>query len=200
VNLAELPCKSELSALRPRFSVYAPTHPGRAAVEQFIQTIYREHYGAVLRAFKPRLAVIEQDGRIVAAAGYRDAVAPLFLERYLTAPVEAVLARHTGWTPQRSAIVEVGHFASAQPGQGRQLMAALGRHLAARGYQFVVSTATRELRTIFSRLRMDVLELGSADPSVLGPAAADWGSYYDHAPLVLAGEIHRNLLRFAPVA
>jgi hypothetical protein len=200
VNLADLPCSANSAALGPRFAVYAPTHPRRAAVERFIQAIYDQHYGAVLRAFKPFLAVIEHDGRVCAAAGYRDAVAPLFLERYLTAPVEEVLARHTGWTPQRSAIVEVGHFASAQPGQGRQLMAALGRHLAARGYQFVVSTATRELRTIFSRLRMDVLELGSADPSVLGTAAADWGSYYEHAPQVLAGEIHRNLARFAPVA
>lgn len=200
MNLAELPCKSELSALRPRFSVYAPTDPGRAAVEQFIETIYREHFGAVLRTFKPRLAVIEENGRIVAAAGYASAVAPLFLEQYLAAPVEDVVARHTGRTLPRNAIVEVGQFASAQPGQGRRLMAALARHLAERGYQFVVSTATRELRTIFSRLRMDVLELGSADPSVLGPAAADWGSYYDHAPLVLAGEIHRNLARFAPVA
>jgi hypothetical protein len=78
-------------------------------------------------------------------------------------------------------------------------MALLGQHLAAAGFRWVVSTATEELRRIFDRLRFRVFELGAADPDRLGEAAADWGRYYSHAPLVLAGEIRSNLTRFAPV-
>jgi hypothetical protein len=46
---------------------------------------------------------------------------------------------------------------------------------------------------------MRTVELGRADPAMLGDGAADWGSYYEHAPLVMAGEIRGNLGCSAPV-
>jgi hypothetical protein len=91
--------------------------------------------------------------------------------------------------PQRSAIVEVGHLAASKAGEGRRLILLLGPHLAAEGFQWVVSTLTEELRNLFVRLGIVPLALGVADPAVLGAQAADWGSYYDHRPLVLAGRI-----------
>jgi hypothetical protein len=35
--------------------------------------------------------------------------------------------------------------------------------------------------------------LGTADPAVLGDDAVHWGSYYDHRPLVLAGQLDEAL-------
>jgi hypothetical protein len=182
----------------PRFLVHRAPSPARAAIEEFIQQVYAQHYGATVRHFMPSLAgLVDADGLVVAAAGYRSASRPLFLERYLDVPVEQAIAACTGIEVPRAAIAEVGQFASMQPGQGRRLMAHLGHQLAAEGFQWVVSTATRELRLIFERLRIRPLALGRADPAVLGPDAADWGTYYDHAPMVLAGEVRSNLARFA---
>lgn len=65
----------------------------------------------------------------------------------------------------------------------------MGLHLAGLGFDWVVSTLTQELRMLFLRLGVHPLTLGEADPSALGPDAADWGSYYDHRPAVLAGRL-----------
>jgi hypothetical protein len=163
----------------------------RAEVERFIRGIYAQRFGATVRRFAPCLVSLHDgDGRIVAAAGYRFAdAAGLFLERYLDEPVEAMLARHAGARPARGTIVEVGHLAAARAGEGRRLILLLGPHLAARGAQWVVSTLTEELRHLFVRIGVTPLALGAADPGRLGDEAADWGGYYAHHPVVLAGHL-----------
>lgn len=185
-------------AAPPSFVIHRAASPARGRVETFVREVYAQHYGARVRQFMPTLVnLVDDDGLITAAAGYRSASESLFLEHYLDQPVEQAIAARTGMPVARATIAEVGHFASVQPGQGRRLMAHLGRHLAAAGFQWVVSTATCELRVIFERLRIRPLALGRADPAVLGNAAADWGSYYAHAPMVLAGEVQSNVARFA---
>jgi hypothetical protein len=175
-------------------TVHAAGEVGRTEVESFIADVYRRRFGAHLEQFAPSLVAVREHGRIVAAAGYRDAGAePLFLERYLAHPVEVVLASHAGRTPARSSIVEVGHLAAVQAGRGPRLIAQLGAHLAARGYQWVVSTLTQELRRLLLRMGVAPLTLAPADPAALGAAAAQWGSYYQHRPVVVAGHLPQAL-------
>jgi len=166
-------------------------HPQRAAVQAFVRGIYAQRYGADVPHFAPWLVALhDHDGEIVAAAGYRAAGAePLFLERYLAAPVDALLGAEMPQPLARERIVEVGHLAASRAGEGRRLIALLGPHLAAQGFQWVVSTLTEELRHLFVRLGIAPLALGVADPEVLGAEAVHWGSYYDHRPLVLAGQL-----------
>lgn len=174
-------------------------HPERAAVERFIRTVYAAHYGADVRQFAPRLVALhDADGEIVAAAGYRPAGGePLFLERYLPAAVERLLGDAAGQRTERARIAEVGHLAAGRAGEGRRLITLLGPHLALEGFQWVVSTLTEELRHLFLRMGIAPTALGVADPAALGADAAAWGSYYDHRPLVLAGQIDLALLRLA---
>lgn len=171
----------------------------RAEVEQFIRAVYAERFGAVLRRFAPQLVSLrDADGRITAAAGYRGAGREaLFLERYLDEPVQDALARHAGEAPTRAHVVEVGHLAAARAGEGRRLILRLGPHLAAQGYQWVVSTLTEELRALFVRIGVTPLALGGAAATALGPEAADWGDYYAHHPVVLAGHLPLALRRLA---
>lgn len=202
-----LPPKADLNASpaaaqrpAPRLQVHGPLDAQRAPVEQFIRRVYRERYDADVRQFAPvLLSLRDADGEIVAAAGYRPADAgPLFLERYLGAPVDQLLARDqadSATRPARGSIVEVGHLAASRAGEGRRLITLLGPHLAAQGYQWVVSTLTEELRHLFVRLGIVPMALGVADPAVLGDQAAAWGSYYDHRPVVLAGHIEQALQR-----
>jgi hypothetical protein len=176
-------------AAHVRMSAHGTECPERARVEEFIRAVYREHYDARLSILAPTLVALRSGDEILAAAGYRSATERLFLERYLDAPVEVCLARSARDAPDRPAIVEVGHLAAARNGAGRLLMPLLGAHLAAAGFEWVVSTATEELRHLFRRLGLSPLVLGSADPSVLGADAGNWGSYYDHRPHVVAGSI-----------
>jgi hypothetical protein len=170
-------------------------HASRREVERFIAAVYRDHFGAQLAQFMPTLVSRRGDERTCAAAGYRAASEPLFLERYLPQPVERLLSAATGQPIERDDIVEIGHFASQCAGEGRRLMLALARHLVDAGYRWAVITATAELRRLFTRQHLATLPLGIADPHSLGAEARRWGRYYRHAPKVLAGNLVANLAR-----
>lgn len=178
-----------------RLRLHRAGDPGRGEVEAFIRDVYAEHYGADVRAFAPVLLSLHDGDEMVAAAGYRHATQPLFLERYLDRPVERLLGTTR---PPRERIVEVGHLASRRAGEGRRLILELARHLGELQVQWVVSTLTEELRQVFARMGVQPIALGIADPERLGTDAADWGSYYDHRPLVLAGSLPHVLRRLAP--
>ena len=187
-------------AERDQFRRHGEHDRSRAAVQAFIEGVYARHYGARIDSWAPLLVSLQSQGRIVAAAGYRPGEAPLYLERYLREPIEGALAARTGIVVQRAGIVEIGHLASRRPGAGTQLMSALGRHLRAAGFEWAVITATAELRAILERLRIHHVVLGPADPQALGASAARWGTYYRHAPWVIAGEIAGNLARLQGAA
>ena len=196
LHLAKGQCPPDEPPCTPRLAVHHAGDPERARVEEFIHDVYARRFGADVSAFAPVLVSLHDpvDGSIVAAAGYRRAHgATLFLERYLDAPVEQVLAAQGGAVPPRDGIFEVGHLAAQRAGEGRRLIFLLGDHLAGVGAQWVVSTLTEELRHLFVRLGITPLALGRADPAVLGDTASQWGSYYDHRPVVLAGQVQQAL-------
>ena len=189
-----MPAAEGLSSMPSLLRLHHPGDPGRDEVEAFIRGVYAERYGADLRQFAPVLVSLHDAQGLAAAVGYREAVSgPLFLEHYLASPVEQLLPRGDGVAAHRQGIVEVGHLAASRAGEGRRLIGLLAPHLAARGCQWVVSTLTEELRHLFVRLGIAPLALGHADPAALGADARRWGSYYDHHPVVLAGQLQQAL-------
>lgn len=173
------------------FQVVEPDDPDRAPVERFVQEVFRRHHGAQVRRFTPVLVAMRNArGELVAAAGYRCAAdGPLFLERYLNGPVEALLDVEDASAVSRHSIVEVGHLVANEAGQGRRLILQLGAYLAGQRYQWVVATLTQELRHLFTRLGIQATPLAPARAEVLGSDAADWGHYYEHSPMVFAGRV-----------
>ncbi len=172
--------------------------PERPQVEAFIRAVYAQRYGAQVRHFTPVLAFLRDASGIIAAAGYREAHAsPLFLERYLDAPVETLLGAGNGLAPERKSIVEVGHLAATRAGEGRRLILMLSAHLAQQEFLWVVSTLTRELRMLFLRIGVTPVTLGVAHPAALGDEATHWGTYYEHSPLVLAGHLPQAMRRLS---
>src|SRR5688572_8230358 len=87
-----IPSGVPTTATGPRLVLYDEAAPGRPRVEAFIRSVYARCYRARLRSFAPTLAAWEDRGEVLAAAGYRSAVDPLFLERYLDRPIEEALA------------------------------------------------------------------------------------------------------------
>jgi hypothetical protein len=180
-----------------RLVVCGPDGAQRPAIEAFIRGIYAKRFGASPTRFAPTLVGLthEQHG-LVAVAGHRRAAhSALFLERYLDAPVEQLLNPQS--PPQREKIVEVGHLAASRPGEGLRLIMLMGPYLQTQGLDWVVSTLTSELRHLFLRIGVTPMALGRADASALGGEAGEWGSYYEHHPVVVAGYLPQALQQLA---
>lgn len=175
--------------------------PRRPEVEDFIKHIFAQRYDASVNTFTPNLMMLEQRDSIIAATGWRAAQhTPLFLERYLDAPIEQTMAQLTQPQVRREHIVEVGHLASQKAGGSVHIIRALGAHLSAQGFEWVVFTATQELIGIFSKLGIPLLALACADPARLKQDANQWGTYYDTRPIVVAGRIKLGLQRMGAQA
>jgi hypothetical protein len=184
----------------PRLEPIHRTHPYRDSCEEFIAARFQRAYGARVAHFSPHLLGIRDAlARWRAASGYTPADGrKLFLEQYLDNPIEVELARCRGRPVARESIVEVGNLAAVSPGSARALIPLLARHLHRLGYEWVVFTATRELRNSFQRLGLSPLGLAAADPARLADDGANWGSYYANDPIVMAGKISLGVRVPAP--
>jgi len=174
--------------------------PRRMALEAFIHQRFAEHYGAHVKHFMPcLLGLHDEDGTVQGAVGLRSARRrPLFLERYLDAPVEEAVSLRSGRAIPREEIVEVGNLAAFGSASARLLIVALTDLLVAQGFRWVVFTGTPALLNSFQRLALEPLALAPADPARMGEELADWGSYYASRPQLMAGEIlpgHQRLLQ-----
>ena len=160
----------------------------RPAVEAFIRRGFERAYGARLARLMPALMALRRDAGILAACGLRAAAGEkLFLETYLDQPVEAALSLATGLALGRADIVEVGNLVIARAGVARRLIFHLTTHLHTAGPAWVVFTAVPALRNNFTRLGIPLVTLAAADGGRLPAAArAEWGDYYEQAPLVTA--------------
>jgi len=172
----------------------------RAQVEDLIRRRYAERYQARIRHFMPCLLGLEAaDGRVLGAVGWRSAQdGALFLERYLGEPIERAIERRAGRPAARGSIVEVGNLAAEGRGAARRLIVAVTGLLAEKGFRWVAFTGTPSLLNSFHRLGLAPCPIAPADPACVAGELADWGSYYEHRPQVMAGEIlagHRSLAR-----
>ena len=177
---------------RPSFLVrHDRQSPLRRIVEEFIAAEFREHFGAELRCFMPTLVGLHNaTGRLKAAVGYRAAAhEPLFLETYTNGPIERVLQRQSGIDVARRGIVEVGSLACTGGRAAMEIVAALGPALIQDGFSWVVFTGADTVRNVFRRLRLKPIALCIANKSLLGDAQREWGSYYEHNPVVMAGRL-----------
>lgn len=188
--------RSAIAARRaqPRLEPVHLLHPERSACEDFIAARFQRAHGARIGHFSPHLlGVRDALGRWRAASGYTPADGRrLFLEQYLDAPVEQVISQDRGRAIDRDRIVEVGNLAASSIGMARALIPLLARHLERLGYEWVVFTATRELRNTFARLGLHPVALAPADPARL-LQRGDWGRYYDNDPVVMAGRISHGV-------
>ncbi len=170
--------------------IYERPDQERQQIEGFIQEIYKEKFNAKIHEFSPQLIGLKKGEKLIAAMGIRSGASErFFLEKYLDVHIEDAICSLSSDSVDRSRIVEVGQLAAAQAGQGRRLMQAAVPILAALGFEWVASTVTKELRQLLIRLGVVPFTLVKAHPACLGAQAQDWGSYYEHSPIVVAGRI-----------
>lgn len=163
----------------------------RRAFERFVRQRFDEAHGARISNFMPDLfGLHDAQQQLSAVCGTRLAgQQPLFLEQYLSAPIEQTIAGLAERPVVRNEIIEVGNLAAISAGSARMIIVIMTCLLARRGLQWVVFTGAASLINSFHRLGLEPLRLCSADPSVLGEQRHDWGQYYAQRPQVFAGSI-----------
>jgi hypothetical protein len=188
---------------KPLFATHLVQSPQRPALETYIAGQFERVYGARINEFMPLLVSMQCQGRFRAAAGIRDARdADLFVEQYLSEPVEKLLGALSTTAVLRSDIVEVGNLVSTHRGVSQLFFAVQAKVLQEAGFNWAVFAATRQVEKIINKLQFVTFRLGTADPACLGADAARWGSYYDTCPTVLAADISATVdtLRQSPLS
>ena len=112
---------------RHHLRVVGRTDPGREALESFVRRGFRETHGATVRSFMPMLiGLYDATGSVVGVAGYRSAeLEPLYLEQYLSEPIERAIARQRpGLLVFRAEVAEIGNFV-CRDGEAAQAMVAV---------------------------------------------------------------------------
>ncbi|NII54063.1 thermostable hemolysin [Luteibacter sp. SG786] len=182
-----------------RVNVIDAQHPERTDAEAFVRRVFERRYGADVRTFHPTLLSFRDHDRHRAVVGFRGGHdGALFSEQYLSSPAPHMIADRLGIRIDRGELVEVGHLALDKPGDTRWVIAAATQHLHARGYRWVLFTATRALVNAFQRLGLHPIELATAQASRLADGGSHWGDYYRTKPVVCVGNIdsgHRKLHR-----
>ena len=177
---------------QPMFGLRVETagSPGRAALEKQIAARFASQFDARIQQFLPYLLTLEIGGRSSAVAGLRPgATGALFLERYLDNAAEQVISRTFHMPVDRSQVVEIGNLASSEAGSGYILFAVLAALLSEAGFRWVICTATPQVENMLRRMGFTPTRICVADPTRLGDAARDWGSYYSVRPHVIAGDV-----------
>jgi hypothetical protein len=164
-------------------------HARRAEAEAFIRQRFLRTHGAHIATFMPTLLLLT-DGAddLCAAAGFRSAAAePLFLERYLTVPIERAVSSRACTAARRSDIVEVGNFAALDSRRARILMSFMPAFFLEQSARWIVFTATASIRGILAGLGGHCIEVSAADGARVAGGADEWGRYYSQDPRVMAG-------------
>lgn len=159
-------------------------HNCRDSLEQFIAGGFAAAYDARVSQFMPHLLAVTLHCQWQAVLGIRSGLAPrLFVEQYLDADICTVLAG-AGIATQRAQVAEIGNLYASGRQQTLLLFIAMAVALYQQGYRHLVCCATPTVMSMLSRHGLQLNILAEGDPSRLGDAAADWGSYYQRHPQV----------------
>jgi hypothetical protein len=184
----------------PAIESHAVDSPCRDELEEFVRREFLVHFAARVTQFMPELLALRTaSGELRSVVGCRAAARePLFLETYTREPIEIALARRNGFFVPRARIVEIGSLACRNAGGAVAIVQALVPYLLGAGFTWVVFTGATTVMNVFRHLGLAPQSLCPADPLLLGEARHAWGTYYDHAPHVMAGRISDGAAAVAP--
>lgn len=177
------------SLSRPVGMPTRPAEAGRDELETFVRAAFARQHGAEVRTFMPELLGFRNPlGQLTGVVGMRSAAAEsLYLEHYLDEPIEAALARIAGHPVDRGQIVEIGNLAGGNCRAAMRIVSVLPDYLIARGFNWIVFTATDAVQRILARIEAPLVEIAHADADRVATAADRWGTYYRTNPRVFAG-------------
>jgi hypothetical protein len=160
----------------------------RDVAEAFVRESFYRTYHATIRTFMPTLLVLtDASGAMHGAVGCRAAAdEDLFLERWLSRPIEELLEERGGPPAPRADILELGDFACRDSSAARRLITLLPFFLLEHEHRWVTFIAAAGERRSLRNVGAQCIELGAAEGAcVRHPAARRGHSTRD--PRVMAG-------------
>jgi hypothetical protein len=186
----ELPSMSQLLdqwlTPTPKFEWVSERSHNRSEVEQYIGQKFDSSYGAKLAHYLPLLLTLRCGQNLSASAGMSlgSETPKFFLEQYLDSPIESELDQLCGENICRDKLVATSRGAS------RLMFIVLASVLRQAGFDWMVFTATKPLLHSLRKLGFETIVISEAKPARLDTESnADWGSYYDNQPQVVAGRL-----------
>ena len=175
---------------RKGFSVVEHDSEARASLEARVRSGFGMHFDACIAGFMPRFALYRHASGATGVIGLRRASEePLFLESYLSTPVESVIAEATGSIIPRNRIVEVGQFVVDDRDIVSSFFRDLVPFLIEAGYDWVCFTGTNKIRALLARIGFHGLPIATADEGHIRNSADHWGRYYEFDPVVILGKL-----------
>lgn len=174
-----------LSEAQPSFEIdtFSLQCAGRKEVEAFIKQGFKKAYGAEIKVTMPFVLAVN-NGKLKAALGIRSAKSPLFIEQYLSAPIE----QHNAFINKkvnRDEIAEIGHLYSNARKFTIPLFLVTAISLFYHDFKYIVFSGTGRVLSIIAAAGIEITYLEKADPSKLASSVDDWGSYYATNPQVV---------------
>ncbi len=170
------------------------SHAQRQEVENYISSRYSLAFDAHLDAYMPTFMALVEGNEIRSLCGFRVASEDsLFLEQYLDQTADALLSQVYGTQINRNELIEFGQLASFSKGFSAVHFLLMTEYLVQSEYQWCIFTATDPLYAMMSRLGLETVTLAEADPSRIPNATDVWGSYYQHQPRIVAGNLKQGL-------
>ncbi len=180
--------------------IVSPDHPLWHNVIEHVSLRYQEAFFADLKLFMPAYLTLIDNDSIISVCGFRIAEQePLFLEQYLDDEAQNLVSGIFQCDVKRSNLVEFGHLASFAKGMSALHFYLIAEMLVERGFEWCIFTATDPLHAMMARLGLEPQVITHADPNKVPDAQSTWGSYYDHQPRVLAGNLVKGLERLRSV-
>jgi AraC-like DNA-binding protein len=167
-----------------------PQHKERRATEQYIARKFEDVHQAHIQHFLPYLIRITHSDEPAAAVGIQPGdQGEMFLEQYLSSPVEQQIAALEKQPVSRDQIVEIGNLVVSYKPAGFMLFLIIASALARAGFKWMTFTATPVVEKMIQRLGYSPFYLAEATADCLGEAAREWGQYYAKHPRVMVGNL-----------
>jgi hypothetical protein len=163
--------------------VFQKNDHGRLAAEQFIKKGFACAYGADIDITMPYILAIN-NGNFKAALGIRAATDHLFIEHYLTQPIEHYV-RQKQATIARKHIAEIGHLYSNSNKFTIPLFLTTAVSLFCNGYEHMVFAGTSHVVKLIGKAGIECHYIAPADKNKLQGTSQKWGSYYETNPQVV---------------
>ncbi|ENM5750815.1 thermostable hemolysin [Vibrio mimicus] len=189
--MKHLPCLSDL-----KLEVISPTHPRWDEAIALVHERYQQAFDANLTSFMPAYLALLDQNEMKSVCGFRIAEQePLFLEQYLDEPADEILAHRFACSIPRSRLIEFGHLASFGRGLSAYHFRLMAQQLVAMGFEWCIFTATDPLHALMRRFGLQPTLIAKASPTRIPDASQVWGTYYQHSPRILAGNLVQGCAR-----
>lgn len=180
--------------------IVGPMHPLWSKVTNHVSQRYQDAFFANLKQFMPAYLTLIEGNEIISVCGFRIAQnEPLFLEQYLEDDAHKLISNVFDCDVKRANLVEFGHLASFAKGMSSLHFYLIAQRLVSLGFEWCIFTATDPLHAMMTRLGLEAHIIAPADQNKVPDAKATWGSYYEHQPRVLAGNLVKGLERLKAV-